>query len=225
MSKKKPSPLTTLRNVNVEKLTPSQLLAVDLSPEEQAEYRLTPKVNSAARLNTGSSSGTIASNSSFRMGSLDVDCDLGHSNTTGLAVTNSHTEFHGTSLVSNATTLDWYLAGSPNDKWSYRFATNYLLSGGDTQFGQNSIGLDAMLQRKIDAKQHLGFAWHSGRTTGYLPQDDMAFQLYHDYQIYQNIAVRTSYTWHKVLNSDPTLVAGAYQAHGLDVNLTFDFAP
>jgi hypothetical protein len=43
MSKKKEQTLSTLRNVNVEKLTPRQLLTVDLSPEEQAEYRLTPK--------------------------------------------------------------------------------------------------------------------------------------------------------------------------------------
>lgn len=43
MTKKKEQTLSTLRNVNVEKLTARQLLAVDISPEEQAEYRLTPK--------------------------------------------------------------------------------------------------------------------------------------------------------------------------------------
>jgi hypothetical protein len=188
-------------------------------------YQVSPKMNVATRFNTGSSSGTIASNSSFRSASFDMDWDLGRGHTTGLSLTNSHTTFLANSSVSNATTLDWFIAGTPKGPWSYRLGTNYLVSGGATQFGQNSFAFDASALRKITAKQRLGFAWHSGRTTGYLPQNENMFELFHEYQIYQNIALRTSYTWRKVLNSDPTLVAGAYQAHGLDVNLTFDFAP
>ena len=188
-------------------------------------YQVSPKINLVTRLNSGSSSGTVASNSAFRSMSLDVDADLGRGNSTGLSLTNSHTTFLSSTAVSNATTLDWFLAGTAVGPWSYRFDTNYLMSGGDTQFGQNSFSFDSTVQRKMSAKQRLGFSWHSGRTTGYLPQNDTAFELYHEYQLYQNIALRTSYTWHKVKNSDPTLTAGAYQANGLNLDLTFDFAP
>lgn len=188
-------------------------------------YQLTPRINLATRLNTGSSSGTIASNSTFRSASLDLDWTLGQGNITGFSLTNSHTEFLSSSAVSNATTIDWFLTGSPKGLWSYRLGTNYLVSGGDTQFGQNSFSYDASLQRKLGDKQRMGFGWHSGRTTGYLPQNENFFELYHEYQLYQNIALRTSYTWRKVLNSDPSLTAGAYRASGLDLNLTFDFAP
>src|SRR5262249_15440781 len=38
-------------------------------------YQLTPRINLATRLNTGSSSGTIASNSTFRTAALDLDWD------------------------------------------------------------------------------------------------------------------------------------------------------
>ena len=188
-------------------------------------YQLSPKMNLATRLSTGSSSGTIAANSSSRSLSLDFDWDLGRGHQTGLSYTNSHTTFLSSAAVSNATTVDWFLNANPKGPWSYKLDTNYLLSGGDTQFGQNSFGLDLSATRKLTKNQHLGFSFHSGRTTGYLPQNEHFLQLFHEYQLYQNVALRTSYTWRKVLNSDPTLTAGAYQAHGLDIDLTFDFIP
>jgi hypothetical protein len=188
-------------------------------------YQLSPKMNLATRLSTGSSSGTIASNNCFRSMSLDLDWDLGAGHTTGFSLTNSRTSFLSSTAVSTATTIDWFLSGAPKGRWSYRLGTNYLLSGGDNQFGQNSFGLDASLIRKLDAKQRLSFTLHNGRTTGYLPQDERFFQLSHEYQLYGNMALRTSYTWRKVQNMDPTLTAGAYGASGLDFDLTFDFVP
>ena len=188
-------------------------------------YQVSPKINVATRFNTGSASGTVASNSAFKSMSFDLDWDLGRGNQTGFSLTDSHTTFLSTTAISDATSIDWFLTGSPKGPWSYRLSTNYLLSGGDTTFAQNSFGFDTEITRKISAKQRLGFALHSGITTGYLPQDERYFQVYHDYQLYQNIALRTSYSWHKVLNSDPTLTSGAYTANGLDLDLTFDFAP
>jgi hypothetical protein len=188
-------------------------------------YQITPKMNVATRFSTGSASGTIASNSKHRSLSLDLDWDLGRGHVTGLSVANSHTDFLSTDAVSNATTLDWYIVGTPQAPWSYRFGANYLLSGGNNQFGQDSLSLDASLLRKIGEKQRLGFAYHMGRTTGYLPQDENYFQLFHEYQLYQNIALRTSYSWRDVRNNDPLIAAGAYTASGLDINLTFDFVP
>lgn len=188
-------------------------------------YQPSPKINLATRLNTGSASGSISSNSTSRSISFDMDWDLGKGHSTGLTLTNSHTTFLSSTQVSNSSTIDWFVAGNPKGGWTYRFDTNMLLSGGTTQFGQNSFSFDGSLSRKITAKQLLGMSLHTGRTTGYLPQLEDSYQLYHEYQLYQNIALRTGYTWRKVRNSDPTLVAGAYRASGLDLDLTFDFAP
>lgn len=188
-------------------------------------YQLSKKINVATRLNEGSSSGSISSNSSTKAISLDMDWDLGRGHTTGLSLTNSHTTFLSNADISNSTTVDWFLSGSPKGGWTYRFDTNMLLSGGTTQFGQNSFAFDGAVGRKINAHQLLGFAIHNGRTTGYLPQLENSYEFYHEYQLYQNIALRTGYTWRKVLNSDPTLMAGQYKASGLDLDLTFDFVP
>ena len=189
-------------------------------------YQLSPKINLATRFNDGSSSGSISSNSSSKSMSFDMDWDLGRGHTTGLSLTNSHTTFLSSTAISNSTTVDWFLSGNPKgSRWSYRFDTNMLLSGGTTQFGQNSISFDGSLSRKINMKQLLGMSTHIGRTTGYLPQLENSYEIFHEYQLYQNIALRTGYTWRKVLNSDPALVAGQYQASGLDLDLTFDFVP
>ncbi|MEA2552454.1 MAG: hypothetical protein QOJ65_630, partial [Fimbriimonadaceae bacterium] len=143
----------------------------------------------------------------------------------GLSLTESHTQFLSSANESKATTMDWFMAGTPKGPWSYRMGVNMLLTGGQTLYGQNSFGLDANLSHKLSDRQRLSFLMHSGRTTGYLPQNENYFLLSHEYQVYQNIALRTSYAWRKLHNSDPTLIAGAYRARGLDIELTFDFIP
>lgn len=188
-------------------------------------YQLSSRANMAARLTDMTSSGGISANSHSRGMSLDLDWDLGRSNTSGLSLTRSQTSFLDSGNESDATTLDLYLDGNPKGPWSYRLGVNKLITAGHTQYGQNSTGLDLSLGHKINTKQRLGFAMHSGFSTGYLPQDEKYFSLFHEYQLYNNIALRTSYSWRKLLNNDPTVTSGAYRAHGLDVQLTFDFVP
>ena len=191
----------------------------------EVTYQLTPKINLSSHLMAGRSSGSVSANSESRAMSLDVDWDMGKGNTTGLSVSRSHTAFLQTDNKSDATTLDWFVVGNPQGLWSYRLGLNTLITGGQTLYGQNSFGVDGSLSRRINPHQNLGFAFHTGRTTGYLPQSDSFFTAFHEYQLYQNIALRTSYTWRKLLNNDPTITTGAYQAHGLDLQLTFDFVP
>lgn len=188
-------------------------------------YQVSPKMTVGTRLTDTRASGSIASNSASKSLALDLDWDLGGGHTTGFSFTQSRTSFLDTANVSDAMTLDWFLAGSPKGPWSYKLGTNVLLSGGHTAYGQNSFGLDASLSHKLNPHQRLSFALHTGRTTGYLPQSETFAELFHEYQLYQNVALRTSYTWRKLLNRDETVTSGAYRAHGLDVSLSFDFAP
>lgn len=188
-------------------------------------YQVSPKINLATRLTDSSSSGSISSNSSTKGISVDVDADLGGGTTTGLSLTKSETKFLSSATGSTATTLDWYLVGAPKGPWSYKLGTTYLLTGGNTDFGQNSFGFDGSLMHRLSQHQRLGLSLHMGRTTGYLPQVENYAELFHEYQIYQNVALRTSYTFRKLKNSDPALTAGAFKAQGLDVSLSFDFSP
>lgn len=190
-----------------------------------ATYRLSPKINLAARATNSQSAGSVSSNSNSKTLALDLDWDLGRAHATGLSVSRSNTRFLGSQNRSESTNLDWFLHGSPSGPWSYRLGATMLLTGGGSEFAQDSFGFDGSLTHRIDERQRASFSFHAGRTNGYLPQTDAFAGLFYDYRIFENVSLVSSYKWRLLKNLDPSVTSGGYRSSGFDIELAFDFAP
>lgn len=184
------------------------------------------RLNFNVRFNRTRSEGDLASNTESEAYGAGVEWDLGRFTLLSLSLDQTNTDFIGTlGTTSAATTLDCSLLGSPKGKWSYRVGLSSLLSSGSSAYGQNSLSYDASLTYRLAQRQRISFSLTNSSTTGYYAQSDNYFALIHQYQIFRNIALVSSYKIRDVRNLDPTVTTGAYKARGFDFELSFDFAP
>ena len=185
-------------------------------------YRVSDRVSLDARFYETRYVGSVTSNSETTAVGMGLHWDLGGSNALDFSLDQSRTRFVGSDLSSDALTVYGALSGSPG-RWSYRVGASTLASGGNSQFRQDNAMFDGSLGYRLDPRQRLRASFQTGRSQGYLPQDDAFFGLSHDYQIYQNVALVTSYRWRKVRNLDPLVTSGAYRSSGFDIELAFNF--
>lgn len=167
--------------------------------------------------------GGVSSNSETQAIQARFDADLGKGHFFGIGFTNSATKFSGSSIRSKATTFDLGINGTPG-RFSYDFGFNALLSGGNSTFRQNSTSIGGSVNYFAGRRNYFTFDFGTGRSTGEFGQNDDYFTLAHQYQIWHNVALRTSYTWRKVANIEGGS-AGAYRSRGFDIELTFTFFP
>jgi hypothetical protein len=126
-------------------------------------------------------------------------------------------------LTSRATNLDFFLDGNPPGRFSYRFGASLLLTGGNSEFRQNSHSYEGSLTYRLARRQSVSFIANSGRIRGYYPQDSFNYGVTYQYQIWQSLALNLSYRVRDVNNLDPTLTSGAYRSGGFDLELAFNF--
>ncbi len=189
----------------------------------ESHYAISDRYNLNLEAIDSLSSGSVSSNSETKILSARFDADLGKSHFFGFGFTKSATKFLSSDIESDATTMDLSLGGSPG-RFSYDIGFNMLLSGGSSTARQDSTSI-GFSTRYFAGNRHAFTAdFNSGRSTGEFGQNDSYFSLAHHYQIWRNIALRTSYTWRKVDNLTGG-VAGAYRSRGFDVELSFTFVP
>lgn len=167
--------------------------------------------------------GSVSSNSETTSVSGRFDADLGRSHYFGFGFTNSASKFAGSSVTSKATTLDMNLSGSPG-RFGYSLGMNLLISGGNSAFKQDSTYYGAGLSYFAGGRHSFFADYSSGHSTGSFGQNDQYFSLAHQYAIWRNVALRTSYTWRKTENISGG-TAGAFRSKGFDIQLTFTFVP
>ncbi len=187
------------------------------------QYTPSDRFTVDARVRRTTSSGSVSSNSQTTAYGLGASWDAGRGNQVALSLDRSATQFIDSPLSSSATTLDFFLNGAPPGHLSYRLGASLLLSGGNSQFKQDSASYEASLAYRLGKRHNLSMAFLSGRTNGYYPQNDFEASFTYQYQIYRNLAFNASYRLRKVLNLDPLLTTGAYRSSGFDFEFAFNF--
>lgn len=187
-------------------------------------YRAGERFSLSGRFYDQSSQGSVTSNASTRALGVAGTYDLHGGNLFNVSLDRSLTSFFATGAESaSSTTLDFFLSGSPQGPWTYRFGLNTLVSSGGT-YAQSSTGFDASLSHRIDDRQRLTLAGNFGRVRGYYPQDDASLALLYDYRLFGNVALTSAYRWRDMTNLDSTIAAGAFRSAGFSVELSFDFS-
>lgn len=135
----------------------------------------------------------------------------------------STTSFLGSNLRSAASTLSLYLNSKPKGPWSFRGGINLLLTTGNSQFNQDSLGYEAVVNYRLARRHNLAFSADNGRLSGYLPQETRNMALTYQYQIWKSLAFNVGYRMIDVINRDASAVSGAYSSRGFDFELEFNF--
>ncbi len=167
--------------------------------------------------------GNISSNAETKAGSIGLSYDLGASHSIRGGFSRSETQFVGSDINSSATTADVLLSGNFGQKFSYNANVNTLLSGGSSQFKQDSLAVDLGMSYLLAPRHSLSFALRQGRITGYYPQDEADYALTYRYQIWESLALNVGYRYQNISNRDPLLTSGAYKSSGFDFTLAFNF--
>jgi hypothetical protein len=188
-----------------------------------AKYRVTPKLGFDARFYQAKSRGSLTTNTDTTVYGISSDWDMGNGTVLMLSLDQSRTRFFDSVFLSQATSLDFALMGRPAGPWSYRLGANVLLSGGNSEFKQNSFYLDAALGYRIDPRQSVSLRWQQGRTTGYLPQNDSFVGMFYEYRIWENVALIGSYKWRSLTNSEGMFFTNGYRSRGFDLELSVSF--
>ena len=168
-------------------------------------------------------SGSVSSNTETSLLSVGANYDLGRSNRVSASLDHSKTDYIDSPFTSSATNMSLFFDGSPPGRFSYNIGLSSLVSGGNSQFRQDSFNYDVVLSYLLAERHSLSFLARNGRTTGYYPQDDKEMALTYQYKIWKNLALNVSYRIRDVINRDPILSTGAYQSRGFDFELAFNF--
>lgn len=168
------------------------------------------------------SAGSATSNSKTESASLGVDYDLGGGHYLGGDLDFSTTTFAGGLQKSATTNASGFINGRFGNL-AYRASGSVLLSGGTSQFGQDSVAFDLFLDYRLAPRHALGFSANYGNVTGYLPQSQLDYSLVYQYQIWEALALNVRYRFSDNKNSDPFLSSGAYRARTLDFEFSFNF--
>lgn len=188
-----------------------------------AEYNPSERISVNADITNQRAAGSVTSNSettSFGVGGV---MDLGKGHQVSATIDQSNTRFVDSDLKSEATNLNLFLTGSPPGRLSYRLGLSLLLTGGTSEFQQDSKAYEASLLYRLANRQNLSFSISSGSISGYYPQDNFNISLIYQYQIWRNLALNVGYKIIDVKNRDPLVTTGAYRASGFDIELNFNF--
>lgn len=187
------------------------------------EYDPNEKISLNADFTNARTVGSVSSNSETTAIGLGATMDLGRGLQISTTLDQSSTRFVDSEASSRATNLNFALNGSPPGRLSYRVGLSLLLTGGQSDFKQNSTSYEAALVYTLAKRHNLTLNFFTGSTSGYYPQDNLNASLIYQYQIWQNLALNIGYKYADVHNRDPKLTSGAYRASGFDLELSFNF--
>lgn len=170
------------------------------------------------------SRGSVTSNTETTSSLIGVDWDPYDWLRVNGSLNLSQSQFVGADAKSNANGWSFSLDGSPKGRFSFSLGASSLTTGGGAgDFAQDIRQWDASATYRLMKRHALSAAWSGGSTSGYLPQSSADISLTHRYQIWQSLALNTSYRWSDVKNRDGGSGSGAYKARGFAVELAFNF--
>ncbi|MCE9558165.1 MAG: hypothetical protein K8R88_04370 [Armatimonadetes bacterium] len=169
------------------------------------------------------SSGSVSSNSDTRSTGLNARYAGKGGYDYSVAIDQSQTKFIGSTQTSSSTSLTGYFDARPQGRLSYQLGGSTFISGGSSTFKQNSSSINFSANYRLADRHSLLLDLRSGKSSGYLPQDDLTSGLTYQYRIWQNLSLNASYTFRRTNNLDPNVNTGAYRSHSLDFSLGFNF--
>ena len=187
-----------------------------------ASYSVNQRLSTSMNFGTTMESGGISSNSQSTSYGMSANYDLRNNQYCSLAFIQSNTSFLGGTGASDATSLTFFVNGSPKGPWSYLAGLSVLLSTGG-QFAQNSISWQGSLRNHVHRNQAFLIDFQVGNVTNYQPQSNTQFSLGYEYQLLKNLAIIGRYSIRNVVNLDPTITTGAYSSHGFSLNFDFRY--
>ncbi|MFQ3586785.1 MAG: hypothetical protein SNJ74_02070 [Fimbriimonadaceae bacterium] len=206
--------------------TPFGLGASDLRETAvAARYRIGETWSLAASAVQRRQQGTISSNTETQTFEFRADGDIGNGHTLGFAVNRSESEFIGSNIESETTNLDVSLIANPAGRLSYSLGANFLISGGNSAFKQDSTAFDASLSYRLMDRHFLRFGYQGLTSTGEFGQFETFWLAGYEYRIFSNVGLLASYKVRDVQNRLSGSTSGAYKSRGFDIELSFSFAP
>jgi len=181
------------------------------------------KLSFTGNLNYYRTSGGVSSNVETKGVGFGANWNLNNSTDIDLLFDSSTTSFLDSPLVSSASTINFYVNGNPKGRFSYRGGINVLLTSGNSQFRQDSVGYEMSLNYLLAKRHSVNFSMDNGRLTGYLPQETRNMALTYQYQIWRTLALNIGYRIIDVVNRDKSIVSGEYSSRGFDIELQFNF--
>jgi hypothetical protein len=190
-----------------------------------SNYRLSNRISLDGRFVQTRTAGSISSNTDSTFYGAGLHWDIGNRHFLSGSFNSSQTKFLGSANRADARTVDFSLQGAPPGPWSYRLGATMLLTGGTSEFKQDSFGFDVFLGHRLNDRQRLSFSAQTGMRRGYLPQNDYMAGLFYEYRLFENISLVGSYKLRNVSNLNRLINGGAYRSSGFDLELSFSFAP
>lgn len=190
-----------------------------------ARYRIGETWSLAASAVQRRQQGSISSNTDSRTLELRVDGDIGKGHQIGLAVNRSDSKFLGSNIESQTTNLDVSLIANPDGRLSYSLGANFLISGGNSAFKQDSTAFDASLTYRLMDRHFLRFGYQGLTSTGEFGQLETFWLAGYEYRILSNVGLLASYKVRDVQNRFSGSPSGAYKSRGFDIELSFSFTP
>lgn len=188
----------------------------------RARYEISGKLALNAVAERSKTTGNYSSNSETDRFNVGLDYSFGNDGLITVGIDNANTKFLNSPLRTTATSLMAGLSAKPGRRWLLNLGANYLLSGGNSEFEQDSLYLDGSLTYIIDDRQRAAFGFRTGDTTGFLGQIERGWDLSHSYRLWENLHLVSSYRFRDVRNKDGS-PSGAYRAKGIDIELRFGF--
>lgn len=188
----------------------------------RARYELSGRLALNAIAERSKTTGNYSSNSETDRFNVGVDFSFANDGLLTIGVDNANTKFLNSPLRTTATSLMAGLTAKPAKRWLANLGASYLLSGGNSEFEQDSFFVDGSLTYLIDSRQRAAFGFRTGNTSGFLGQIERGWDLSHSYRLWDNLHLVTSYRFREVRNKDGT-PSGAYRAKGIDIELRFGF--
>jgi hypothetical protein len=169
------------------------------------------------------SKGTVSSNSEISSVYLTSRWDLGTALSFDSSISYDKTNYIDSAFKSNATSINVSLDGAPSRKFSYRAGASWLLTGGNSDFRQDSGAFDLQASYRLTDRHSLSALLMKGSINGYLPQDITEASLTYQYRIWRGLAVNLSYRHRDIISRDQTVSSGAFTSNGFDLELAFNF--
>lgn len=170
------------------------------------------------------SRGSVTSNSETKSGLIGIDWDPWEWLRVNGTLNISQSRFIGAESTSTASGWSFGLDGSPAGRLSFALGASGLTTGGNAgAFQQDILQYDASASWRLRQRHVVSAVWSGGETKGYLPQSTGDLSLVYRYQIWQSLALNTSYRWSDVTNREGGSGSGAYKARGFALELAFNF--
>lgn len=186
-------------------------------------YAPTDRLSLNANINYYRSSGGVSSNTESVSYGIGANWQASKSTNLDFLIDTSSTSFIGSPLRSTATTLSLFGDTHPQGRFSARGGLNFLLTSGDSQFNQDSLGYQLELDYRLAKRHNLMFSMDNGSISGYQPQVSQNIGLTYQYQIWRSLALNIGYRIIDVTNRDSNITSGQYSSRGFDFELQFNF--